>query len=437
MTISEPITPSSNTAATSVATFPQLTAGTYTITASCGTTNFDCSSVTVNTVTVTVGKAATTTTLTSNPTSPTAGQTVTLTAQVSLTTAIAGFTPSFTGMVTFYDNGNSLGSSTVSSTGLATFSGTLAGTNDTVTAVYSGDVNYLTSTGTLSVTSTPTTTTAVLSVNPTAGLAGSNYILTASISASTTGTNTSPGTPTGYVTFYDTYKGQQVELGTAPLVASGPYLSIAQISSTGLMVGTHNLVAVYGTTSSFIGSNSNVVVLNLTDYSVTFNPSTLVLKAGSSGTVTATISALNGFKGQVVLGCTPPAGTATTCSFNPAVINVSGTSLVLISTTAPQDHKSVAQAGLTRGLLGTALAALTLGFLLPSVRRRRPMLLAAFVSFLLLGGLGCTNLNNVAGSGSTGGGGSPLGTQIFSITTSGTDGVTTNRHDMQFQVIIQ
>jgi hypothetical protein len=434
VTLSYPSPPS--TTSSGQAVFTGLTAGTYTVTATCATVNFDCTNVYPNTIMVTVGKAATATKVTSSPAAPTAGQTVTLTATVSVTTPIAGVTPSFTGNVTFYDNGNNIGSPGVSTTGVATLTTMLAGANDTVTAVYSGDTNFLTSTGTLSVTSAPVTTTSVLTVNPMGGLAGSNFILTASVSASTA-LNVSPGTPAGQVSFYDTYNGQQVPLGTAPLVASGAYLAIGQIQTTGLKAGTHSIYAVYSTNSSFTGSTSNVVTVNVTDYSVTFSPSVLTLSAGSSGTVVATISAVNGFAGQVVLGCTPPAGAAATCVFNPSVINVSGTSQLLIRTTAPQARRTVQHAGLGRDLVGAAMAALLMGFLLPGLRRRRPLLLMLMASCVLLGGLGCTNLNNVAGTTSGSGGGTPQGTQIFSITTSGTDGVTTNRHDFAYQVVIQ
>ena len=86
--------------------------------------------------------------------------------------------------------------------------------------------------------------------------------------------------------------------------------------------------------------------------------------------------------------------------------------------------------------MGTALSVLLLGFLLPSVRRRRPVLMAILLSCLALGSMGCTNLMNT-GNQTTVGSGTPLGTLIFTITTSGTDGRTTEQHTMQYQVTVQ
>jgi len=86
--------------------------------------------------------------------------------------------------------------------------------------------------------------------------------------------------------------------------------------------------------------------------------------------------------------------------------------------------------------MSTALSILLLGFLLPSVRRRRPVILAIVLSCLALGTVGCTNLVNTSNQ-TTVGSGTPLGTLIFTITTSGTDGRTTEQHNTQLQVTVQ
>ena len=431
------ISSTSSTAATAATTFTLLPAGSYSVTATCGTTNFDCSTVTVSAITVTVAKGATTTTVVTNPSNPTAGQTVTLTATVVPATVVTG-DPTITGTVTFYDNGTQLGSPAAVSGGIATYTGTLAGTNDTIAAVYSGDSNYLTSTGTSTVkTTAPVTTTTGLTASSSTALAGANIVFTASVGDSSTTTNSTPGTPAGTVTFYDTYNGQQVNLGTATLVASGPYLAIGQIGTTGLLPGAHSIVAVFGGSSAYVTSTSAALPINIYDYSVSFLPATLTLQQGNNASAVATVTAINGFQGQVVLSCTPPAGSDTTCSFNPSTVTISGSSQLLITTMAPQAVKSVQHAGMKRVAGGTAFAILLFGFLLPGVRRRRPALLAVLVSALLFGSLGCTNLvNNGAGSGSSGNG-TPKGTMIFTVSTAGTDGKTTETHDTQFQVTVQ
>jgi predicted membrane protein len=94
-------------------------------------------------VNVTVGQSGTTTALTSSANPSGTGDSVTLTAAVSGT---YGGTP--TGSVTFYNGSSSLGSGTLSG-GTATSATTaLPIGTDSLTAVYSGDSNYKTSTST-------------------------------------------------------------------------------------------------------------------------------------------------------------------------------------------------------------------------------------------------------------------------------------------------
>ena len=64
------------------------------------------------------------------------------------------------------------------------------------------------------------------------------------------------------------------------------------------------------------------------------------------------------------------------------------------------------------------------------------LLLSMLVSLLILPSVGCTHLSNVAPT-PVSSGGTPLGTQVLSITTSGSDGTNTTRHDLQVQVTVQ
>ncbi len=94
--------------------------------------------------TITIQMAPSTTSLTSsNPNAP-FGTEVTFTAQVVST--IAGLLPP-TGIVTFYDGDVAIGTGTVNANGIATFTtSSLAPGTHTITAVYSGDTTYTTST---------------------------------------------------------------------------------------------------------------------------------------------------------------------------------------------------------------------------------------------------------------------------------------------------
>ena len=422
------------TSGTATFTFTAPAPGTYTLTATCTGTNFTCPAAGVTQMLVVV-KGNTTTTVTASPGTVVQGTATLLTATIAPVAPSTG--TNFTGLVTFYDNGVSLGTGTVAGN-TASLSSTLNSTTaNIITAVYSGDTNWNTSTSTgVSLVTSTTVTTGVLTVNLNRALYTSNIVFTVNIGVTPSGTGTNPGTAYGQVTFYDLYNGQNTTLGTGNLVSSGAYVSTAQLSTTGLLPGTHSITAIFPANSTFAGVTSNAVIVNITDYGLSFNPPTLVIKQGSAASTTLTVNAINGFAGTVVLGCTPPSGTATTCSFNPAVISANGTSTLTISTTAPQARRTLA-AGL--GLTGVGVSAAALFGMLLWPRRRRPALLALIAMLGVIGAAGCTNIRDTGGNAVTTGGtgGTPLGTQLFTITTSGTDGVTTNRHDTQLQVVVQ
>jgi hypothetical protein len=138
-------TATATTNATGVATAPTFTAngtvgGPYNVVASIG------ASQPTATFSLTNIKAATTTTVTSSVNPSNLNQSVTFTATVSSTSG----TP--TGTVQFKDDGTNLGSpQALNGSGVATFStSSLAAGVHVITAEYSGDGNFLTSTGTLS-----------------------------------------------------------------------------------------------------------------------------------------------------------------------------------------------------------------------------------------------------------------------------------------------
>ena len=95
-----------------------------------------------STGTVAMGQGATSTTLTVSNLNPEATQSVTITATVSATSPGAGAP---TGTVDFLNNGNSIGTATLSG-GKATFTTTLPITVNSITAQYSGDTNFAGST---------------------------------------------------------------------------------------------------------------------------------------------------------------------------------------------------------------------------------------------------------------------------------------------------
>jgi len=110
-----------------------------------GDSNFTTS--TSGTLSQTVNKSATTTKLTKNTTGPiTSGTSVTFTATVAAVSPGAGI-PATGDTVTFMDNGSSIGTGALSSAGVATLiTTTLPVGSNSITAIYSGDTDYTTST---------------------------------------------------------------------------------------------------------------------------------------------------------------------------------------------------------------------------------------------------------------------------------------------------
>ena len=113
------------------------TVGTYAIVPAVSGSNLSAYTVNIQNGTLTVTQASTTTALAVSSSSINPGQSVTLTATVASSTS---GTP--TGSVSFYNGSTLLGSGTLSS-GAASFStSTLASGSDSITAVYSGDINF-------------------------------------------------------------------------------------------------------------------------------------------------------------------------------------------------------------------------------------------------------------------------------------------------------
>jgi hypothetical protein len=145
----------------------------------------------------------------------------------------------------------------------------------------------------------------------------------------------------------------------------------------------------------------------------------------------------------VVLGCTPPAASLMTCSFNPSVLQGgSGSSILTITTTAPKAMLEMPWKTQGGGISLAALsvATLLLGLLLPGNKRVRSLMLAVAASMVLFTSFGCLQSSTAATTGTTtttSSPGTPQGTQLLTITTSGTNGLTTERHNSQFQVTVQ
>jgi hypothetical protein len=431
-----------STTATAAIAFPVPPPGTYTITVTCNT-NIVCASTTAKVTTV---KGFTTTTLTV-PTTAQAGIPVSVSATVANSGTGTG-TYTYSGTVSFFSNGRLLGKGTLGAGGIATANVVLTSTAaQSITAVYSGDVNWSGSTSTASIlTPTPSDATISLSANPTSGVVGQNVILTATVTASDS-TNTL--IPSGSVTFYNTVNGTVVTLGTATLLSNTLTASLATFSTTGLAAGTNAITAVYTGDTAFNKETSSALQVNIGDFTVSFVPSTLQLSQGSSGTVTALVSGINSFAGSVALGCTAPPSSLMTCSVTPSTVSVGGTAQIKITSTGATSARLSTDPGLPAGprvLAGAGLGGL-LALCLARGRRRRVAALLVLMLAVLLASGGCslgqvdsTNNSN-GGSGGAGGGttvgGTPLGTYAFTITAASVNASVNVRHNYNLSVTVQ
>ncbi|WP_426571063.1 Ig-like domain repeat protein [Aquihabitans sp. McL0605] len=198
---------------------------------------------TSNTLTQDVTTLATTTALTSAPNPSVAFQQVTFTATVSVVAPGVGVP---TGDVTFTDGPFTLGTAPVSPAGVAVLAtSSLPVGSHSVIATYGGDSAMTGSASTVRtqvVNQLPTSTSLASTPNP--SVSAEFVTLTATV------TTAGPTVGAGTVDF--TSDGSF--LGSA-LVSSG----VAQLSTTGLQVGTHSLVATYTGVSGLGDSTSSTV----------------------------------------------------------------------------------------------------------------------------------------------------------------------------------
>jgi hypothetical protein len=208
-----------------------------------GNTKFETGTSSILTQTVNEDQAAVT--LKTSDATTVSGQSVTFTATVTSTSPGTG-TP--TGTVTFYNGNTFLAQETLSS-GKASFpTSTLPVGSNSITAVYSGDGNYLGITSSIvkqTVSQDSTKTVVKSSGNP--SVFGQSVTFTATVTVKSPGT----GTPAGTVIFYN----GGTELGPGTLNGSGQ----ATYSTSSLAVGTHSITAVYQGATDYASSTSSAI----------------------------------------------------------------------------------------------------------------------------------------------------------------------------------
>jgi hypothetical protein len=207
------------------------------------------------------------------------GETETITATILPASPGSG-TP--TGMVQVSIDGGNFGPLLTLSEGTASIStSTLAVGTHTIGLAYSGDTNFLASTGTglLTVVRATTSTTLASSLNP--SVVGQMETITATVNVVAPGV----GSPTGTVTFTE----GSLTLATVPLSGNS-----ASFSTSSLSVGNHVIAAVYSGDTNFADSTSTKFVQTVTNA----NSSTALISSlnpaveGQTVRFTATVTAM-------------------------------------------------------------------------------------------------------------------------------------------------
>jgi uncharacterized repeat protein (TIGR03803 family) len=247
------------TTSTSLSVPSTLRAGSHPITASYGGSgNFNGS--TSAALTQTVNPAATTTAVSSSANPSVVGQSVTFTATVTVS---SGGTPAVGGTVSFKDGTTTICNSVTLTSSRAACPAALSAGARSITASYSGSINFNASTSpvlTQTVSQASTATVVSSSVNP--SVVGQSVTFTARVTVSGPGS----GTPGGSVTFKDGGS----TLGTATLSSGQGTITTAALSG-----GSHSVTASYGGSSSFAASTSAALTQ-------TVNPASTTTVVGSS-----------------------------------------------------------------------------------------------------------------------------------------------------------
>ncbi len=388
------------------------------------------------------------------------GTPITVNATVYSTT----FGVSPTGTITFFEGGTQMGNPVpvvagvdpTSHHSVATASFTLPSLLDgpnQITGNYSGDTNYLSSTGFGYLYEQIGTTTTV-TASSSAITQGTPVTFTAHVTANQAG---GPSV-NGSVDFVE--KANNAQFGyfiaqSVPVTNGVAQITTNDVPSDFLLSGNIMVSADFGNNDYFTSSTGsiaeNVLVGPGVDFTITSNVSSLVISApgSSSNPVILTIAGTGGYNGT--LNFTPascsisPAGNLSSCSFSPSSVVGSGSTSVAIQTTGPRATTVISHRPGNwqhRAMLGSLFAVFTI-LCIPAllcIRLRWQAATALFLLISLLASHGCgTSSGNPGGSTGGGGGGSqspgtPTGvTYTVTVTAS----VTPLSHSSSFTFVVQ
>jgi hypothetical protein len=425
---------SSGTGTTSSA-IPALAVGSHTMSASYpGDANFKSSTSAGVSVSIAKGPTSIQVQL---PT--TAGVGTTITVNVTVNTTSNGNAP--TGTVTLLSGSTQIGSAALAPFGIGTNGFVISNTSIpvqvsqlgplTLTAQYAGDSNYI------GVTSSPVTVNALRTTTTTVSTSSPSVQTSQNVTFTAQIVSGQSGGPAigGSVTFYVDAGGAAV--GSPVAVTNGQ----AQLVNPYLPAGTNGLSATYNGDTNYQVSTSPSIPFTVTagpDFTVSFAPAALNVSApGGSGTTVLTVTGSNGYNGAINFSSASCSGlpSESMCSFSPASVTGSGTTMLTVSTTAPSSLVPLSRhidfggwrtaAGAFRFLL---LAAVLFALVIQSRHRRWNLAATGLTLTLLIVIAACGGGGSGGGTGPSNPGTPVVQNQIITVTaTSGT-----NTHTFMF-----
>jgi len=250
------------------------------------------------------------------------------------------------------------------------------------------------------------------------------------------------------------------DLAGAALSAEGK----AEIKLNSLANGDHAVQAVYQGNATASASQSEVVSVHpeataTPDFSLAIAPASFTLKAGTAGTLVATITPANGFTGFISLSCSGTSTTSTStslpvgvsCVFSPTNLQVTATTVAnpTGAVTANMSLQTTAPAG-QNGQLRTpanAQSPLFLAVLIPGAlglgflgRKRKLLGRAALLLMLgaiaILGTSACSARYGYFHHPPTANDGTPAGTYTLTVTAQTSNGVSATSHSMPLALTV-
>jgi hypothetical protein len=219
----------------------------------------------------------------------------------------------------------------------------LPGGSDALTAGYSPlpaspNNSYSSSQGTATITVAQASTSIAVSATPSTTTSGQSVTLTAVVSTTSVGF-----APSGAVQFLNA--GQPINgtvtytPGNAPTSTTNPYASLTA-TLTASFTTTATITAQYVADMNYTASVSSPITVTITtgapSFSVNANPTTFAIASpGASGATTISITALNGFTGNVSLTCSVPSAMDGSCGLASSTISPTTTTTLTVNTTAP------------------------------------------------------------------------------------------------------